>query len=152
MLLRTLRFLRRVSGSVLSIAPFNTLLLKFGGFLTVLCLLGPALRFTLVILYCKMSERPAEEGSEVDEKGNGPDARVSEDGKSILSIVNALTSKMTRPNSQPSSSTKGSRSSSIILLGASKPAVGRWTNRCALCNGSSSPRHSSTACCIVCRN
>lgn len=99
-----------------------------------------------------MDERPAEEGSEVDEKGNEPHARVLDDGKSILSVVNAVTSKMTYPNSQPPSSAKGSRSPSTIPLGTSKPAVGRWTNRCALCSGLSSPRHSSTACCIVCRN
>jgi len=113
---------------------------------------GSALRFKSLTLYYNTSERPAGEGSEVDEKGYEPDDRIPEHGNSILSVVDAGTSKMTRSHAKLSSSARSSRSSSTVPPGASKPPVGRWTNRCALCNGLSAPRHSSTACCIVCRN
>ena len=99
-----------------------------------------------------MSERPDEKASKVPKRRErlGTSAFGGDDG--ILSAVHAVTSKMVRSDSKPSPSARGPRSSNTIPPEASKPSVTCWTNRCALCNGRASPHHSSSACCIICRN
>ena len=99
-----------------------------------------------------MGELPAGEGSEMLERRTRLVEIISDDDNDILSIVDAVTSKMVDTDLKPPSSNMAFHSPDTIPPRISKPTFGSWTNRCALCNGLPSSRHSSSACCIVCRN
>ncbi|MCJ1244842.1 hypothetical protein MMC30_002043 [Trapelia coarctata] len=98
-----------------------------------------------------MGEPPAEEGLKLPERRKRADEITLGANNDIKSLLDAVTSKMVCSDSKLASSNVASHSSDTIPPGTSKPSDGGWTNRCALCNGLSSPHHSSSACCLVCR-
>lgn len=70
-----------------------------------------------------------------------------------LSSIDAILTQILPLKSDPDlRAPSNTKASDRISLETSKPVEDLWKNRCSMCNGLGSKRHSSTQCCLVCRN